>query len=143
MARKPETQFISGVHKYLPSGIYHMKNHNAYVAGIADVWYSGTPFDLWAEYKYVPAKRPQVPVVPNLSIQQLRWITDRKHEGRNVWVIVGCESGGVIFHTEEYLTQGMPPPLFLQRLLTRKQIALEISTFCSGAFIHATSECTT
>ena len=35
MSKGPENTFIGSVHKHLPAGLYHMKNHNAYVGGIA------------------------------------------------------------------------------------------------------------
>ena len=96
MAATPENTFIRGVHKHLPKDVYHMKNHNQYVGGIPDCWYSGPAGDLWIEYKHVVLpKRDDTLIVPNLSALQMEWLTDRSKEGRSVGVIVGAKEGGV------------------------------------------------
>lgn len=99
MSAKPETTFIASIHKHLPrQGLYHMKNHNVYNAGVADVWYSGPWGDLWVEYKFAEVpKRDSTPVVLGLSELQKRWLRDRYKEGRSVGVMLGCREGGVWF----------------------------------------------
>lgn len=73
-----------------------MKNHNEYNGGIADCWYDGPIGDLWIEYKFVVLpKRDSTQVRVDLSPLQLEWLRDRKFNGRNVVVIVGCKEGGV------------------------------------------------
>ena len=133
MATKPESQFIRSVHTHLPSEVYRMKNHNAYVAGVPDVWYSANPYDLWIEYKYLPISKPSSWVVPNLSRQQLRWIAERIKDGRPIWTIVGCKPGGVIYYELAEMTAGLPPEQFIQRLQSRKELALQIYNHCIGA----------
>lgn len=98
MAVKPETSFIGRVHKHLPKTVYHMKNNNPYLGGIPDIWYSGDKGDLWVEMKYLPKLPKSVPIrVPDLlSKLQTQWLDDRRREGRNVAVIVGCPDGGVL-----------------------------------------------
>lgn len=98
----PENTFIGSVHRYLPAQLYHMKNHNMYNGGIADVWYSGTRADLWVEYKFIVTPKRDETVIdltagktPMLSVLQQDWIRGRVSEGRNVGVIVGCKEGGV------------------------------------------------
>lgn len=130
MSRKPESTFIASIHKHIPSVTYRMKNHNAYVAGIADVWYSARARDLWIEYKFLAIKTPRIHVVPNLSFQQLRWIKGRRTEGRNVWVIVGIKTGGVIYRDIDEMELGIAPEEFMDRLLSRKALAAEIHAFC-------------
>lgn len=95
MSRKPENTFISGVHRHLPAGIYHMKNSNAYLGGVPDVWYSGPLSDLWVEYKFIESISRNG-VKPNLSELQREWLDARTREGRNCAVIVGNPDGGVI-----------------------------------------------
>jgi len=79
-----------------------MKNHNEYIGGIADVWYSGKRFDIWVEYKFIK-KLPPIIDLMNLkkeyclSALQQAWLRDRHDEGRDVFVILGCREGGVIF----------------------------------------------
>jgi len=131
MARKPESQFISGVHKYLVHSVYRMKNHNAYVGGIPDCWYSGNKADLWVEYKYIPVSKPRKIVIPDLSALQVRWIADRFLEGRDTWVIVGCKQGGVIYTDLNEMLAGIPPNAFISRIQTRKELANAIYEHCS------------
>jgi len=134
MSRKPEGQFIRAVHEFIPkSKVYYMKNNNNYVGGIPDVWYSGRKNDLWVEYKYNDVTKPIALVIPDLSHQQLRWIKDRQHEGRTVWTVVGIKKGGVIYHTSEEMLSGIPPKEFLERMLTRRQLAEVIQKYCYGA----------
>lgn len=130
MSRKPETSFINGVHRYLPAAVYRMKNHNEYVGGIPDVWYSSTKRDLWVEYKYLPISKPRSTVVPNLSPKQLHWINSRQTEGRNVWVIVGYKEGGVILTDFDDMQHGIRPDVFMDWSLPRKELAYEIEVFC-------------
>lgn len=92
----PENTFIGSVHRHLPVGVYHMKNHNQYVGGIADCWYSGPAGDLWIEYKFVVLpKRDDTLITPNLSALQIDWLNGRSKEGRRVGVIIGTKEGGV------------------------------------------------
>lgn len=93
MASKPETLFWNNIRKALPKEIYAMKNNNEYIAGVADVWFSGTKNDLWIEFKFVPKLPVRVPLRPQelLSALQLEWLKDRYKEGRNVGVIIGCK----------------------------------------------------
>jgi hypothetical protein len=98
----PENTFIGSVHRHLPAQLYHMKNHNMYNGGIADVWYSGTRADLWVEYKFIVTPKRDETVIditagkdPALSRLQQDWLKARCKEGRNVGVIVGCKEGGV------------------------------------------------
>lgn len=73
-----------------------MKNHNQYVGGIPDCWYSGSAGDLWIEYKFVVLpKRDSTLIVPGLSALQVDWLTSRHKEGRSVGVIIGSKEGGV------------------------------------------------
>ncbi len=103
MSKGPENTFIGSVHKHLPAGLYHMKNHNQYNGGIADVWYSGVR-DLWVEYKFIVVpKRPSTIIDlltgknPAISYLQQEWLRSRHGEGRSVGVVVGSKGGGVWF----------------------------------------------
>ena len=107
-----------------------MKNHNEFIGGIPDVWYSGNLSDLWVEYKYLPISTPRKVVIPDLSVKQLHWIKCRRTEGRSVWVIVGYKHGGVIYTDIDDMERGIGPDDFLARTLSRKELALEIESFC-------------
>lgn len=123
MASKPESTFTSSVHKHLPLKLYREKMHNPYRGGTWDLWYSGDKADLWVEYKFlVLPKRPDTMIEFGLSPLQLKWGADRRAEGRNVAVIVGCKEGGVILEGK-----GWETPLacaeFRERLSSRFDVA--------------------
>ena len=132
MARGPENNFISSVHKHLPMKLYRMKNHNQYTAGIADVWYSGKGRDLWIEYKFIEVpKRPDTTIdlvsgkSPEISALQQEWLRARHEEGRNVGVIIGSKDGGVWLPGLTW-NQTFQAKDFLACLRTRKELAEEI-----------------
>ena len=102
------------------------------MAGVPDVWYSGSLRDLWVEYKFLPISVPRVQVVPQLTRQQLNWLQGRCSEGRSVWVVVGCKGGGVILTTPEEFENGLSAFEFMDRLKDRKGIAQAIQHFCNG-----------
>lgn len=126
MSRKPENTFIDAVHKHLPPGRkdpYWMKNSNDYTAGIFDVWYSGAGRDLWVEYKFIVLpKRATTLITPELSALQLDWGRERRAEGRNVVVIVGCKEGGVIYKNGDW-EKPMSAAAFKVNIRSRKEIA--------------------
>lgn len=128
---KPETSFITGVHKYLPPTLYHMKNHNEYTGGVFDCWYSGVARDLWVEYKFIVVpKRDTTPIIPNLSDLQLEWGNERKKEGRNVWVVIGCKEGAGIIPPERWAC-GLSTQEFKKSLLARRDYAAAVISFVS------------
>lgn len=115
MASKPETTFIASVNRLLPlkrlkmcasvrseaplsEWIGYEKMNNPYSSGTADSWYSGKGGDLWIEYKFLPRipQRGSVSPTKLLSALQLQWLTERYEEGRNVAVVIGCPTGGVL-----------------------------------------------
>lgn len=138
MAAKPETTFTASVHKHLPplSHLYRMKNNNQFNSGIADVWYSGKR-DLWVEYKFTVLPKRDTTVIdlvggknPPISALQQSWLRDRHDEGRNVWVIVGCKEGGVIYQHRDWeipFTFGLLRPW----IKTRAEVARLITEFVS------------
>lgn len=104
MSRGPENTFIASVHKHLAPAVYHMKNHNEYNGGIADVWYDGPMGDLWVEYKLIEVPKRDRTLIdlvggkdPIISKLQQDWLRDRYENGRSVAVVVGCKDGGVWF----------------------------------------------
>ncbi|MDR2880880.1 MAG: hypothetical protein LBV29_03125 [Azoarcus sp.] len=94
MSRKPEGVYIRAVHKLLPPEIYSMKNHNPFIGGVPDCWYSARR-DMWVEYKWLPHE-PKRAYKPDLTKLQQQWLRARHEEGRAVVVIVGCPTGGQI-----------------------------------------------
>jgi len=128
---QPENTFIASVHRHLPVGLYHMKNHNQYNGGIPDVWYSGPKSDLWVEYKFaVLPKRGDTLVTPNLSALQVDWLTSRFGEGREVGVIVGTKNGGVWFPGTSWATL-LNAKEFVSKLVDRKTLASMIESLIS------------
>ena len=134
MVAKPETTFIGSVHKHLPLSLYRVKNHNEYAAGIADCWYSGKR-DLWIEYKFIEVPKRDTTLIdlvggknPPLSALQQEWLKQRNLEGRNVWVIVGCKEGGVIYQGGEW-ESAVTAKDFRGWIQDRKDLAAEIAIF--------------
>lgn len=106
-----------------------MKNHNEYVGGVADSWYSGQVGDLWIEYKFIVIpKRPTTLIVPALSSLQKVWCRDRWREGRDVNVIVGSKEGGFIFDCPYEWEFGCTTETFKELMRTRKQLAAYIES---------------
>ena len=125
----PESTFIKGVHRYIPEGVYWMKNHNQYNGGIPDVWYSGDRADLWIEYKFIAVpKRPETRIDlltgknPAISYLQQEWLRSRHGEGRSVGVIVGSKDGGIWLPGVAW-EQPFTAKDFLAHLRTRKDLA--------------------
>jgi len=128
----PENIFIGSVHRHLPAQLYHMKNHNQYNGGIADVWYSGTRADLWVEYKFIVLPKRDETVIditagktPMLSSLQQDWIQGRVSEGRNVGVIIGCKEGGVWLPSLAW-DNPLKTAEFKNRLQSRSELAAVI-----------------
>jgi hypothetical protein len=121
---KPETTFTGSVHKYLPpEGTLHReKMNNPYRGGTADWWYSGFLADLWIEYKFVSRLPTHAEVRPDLSERQAKWLHRRYQEGRNVAVIIGCKTGGIILRALSW-EQAIPIEEFRERLIDRPAIA--------------------
>lgn len=137
MARGPENTFIASVHRKIPKGKpYWMKNHNAYIGGPADVWYSGNEGDVWVEYKYTHRLPPIINLLDRkkkycLSALQEEWLNDRYAEGRRVFVILGFEYGGVIFRDREW---NRPHPASSLSQYTRQDIAKWIINETMGLY---------
>lgn len=101
MSTKPESTFVTSVHRHLPAALYRMKNNNPFTAGVPDVYYSGGVGDIWIEYKWLD-KQPKSGFKAALSALQLKWLRERYNEGRNVAVIVGCPKGAVILRNLDW-----------------------------------------
>lgn len=99
---KPENRFIGSVHRYLPR-TYAEKMNNPWRAGTADVWYSGERGDLWVEYKYIERIPRSAEILPDLTPRQKRWLNNRFDEGRNVAVVLGTPTGGVIYRNKAWM----------------------------------------
>ena len=135
MSRGPEATFAAAVHRLLPpkSKLHREKMSNPYSSGTADWWFSGRQ-DLWAEYKWLVLPKRDNTVIDlinkpgGLSALQDDWLSRRHDEGRNVWVIVGCREGGVIF---EHKTWRLPclTGNFRETVLSRDEIAGRLKEF--------------
>lgn len=121
MASKPETTFIGSVHRLIPQ-VYAEKMNNPFRAGTADVWYSGELGDLWVEYKFIERIPRSKEILPDLSPRQVRWLGNRFDEGRNVAVVLGTPTGGVVYRSRNWLIPQTDEEL-KARLMTRAQLA--------------------
>lgn len=126
MSIKPENQFRSTVHGHLDKTRVHQeKMSNPYSSGTADDWYSGSGGDLWVEYKFIP-RRPQrgsVKIAGLFSTLQLNWLRARHCEGRNVAVIIGCPSGGLILRDLDWEIESVTVDHFTSQLRSRRDLA--------------------
>lgn len=122
MSRKPETVYISNIHKKLGTRSYHEKNNNPYIGGTPDVFYSGDKGDLWVEYKFLPKIPKRTEVLPDLSDLQKRWLGNRYDEGRNVAVVCGTPDGGVIYRDRAWLVP-LSPDEFREKLVSNTVVA--------------------
>lgn len=126
---KPETSFTSGVHRYV-TDCHFEKMNNPYRGGTFDCWYSGRVRDLWVEYKFIVLpKRASTLIVPGLSALQREWGRSRYEEGRDVWVVVGCKEGAVVFTTPDLWEGGVLASSFRAKLIDRKTYARSIEGF--------------
>lgn len=125
MAQKPETVFITSVHKHLPPKplLHREKMNNPYSSGTADVWYSGSKSDLWIEYKFLPRipQRGSVKPLDLLTALQAEWLKGRHQEGRNVAVIIGCPAGGVLLRDRDWENE-IPAKEFVSQLKSRPEL---------------------
>lgn len=119
--RKPETTFISSVHKHLPLSLHYEKMNNPYRSGTADVWYSDK-YDMWVEYKYIDPLPKNVDVIADCSPLQLKWLRERYTEGRRVYVIIGCKLGGVILADRSW-EHPIQIEAFKRQIIDRKEVA--------------------
>lgn len=133
MSTKPETVFTLSVHKHLPPSVYHLKMHNQYVGGPADVWYSGVANDLWIEYKFIEVPKrvtTLIDIESEFSPLQLDWLESRHKEGRNIRAIIGSKLGGVMLNSHTW-RQPIFPKDFYRLLQTRETLAAYITYFTS------------
>lgn len=141
MPAKPENSFILSINRLLPikkvkssvkatqtypreMHIHYEKMNNAFRGGTWDGWYSGPGGDLWIEYKFLPRipQRASVKPFELLSPLQLDWGKERHSEGRNVAVIIGCPTGGVLLRDRAW-EQELLPQQFESLLQSRPDLA--------------------
>lgn len=75
-----------------------MKLNLRFMAGVPDVWLSGSMSDVWIELKYMSTLPPVVDPTKLLSTLQQEWLTSRYAEGRTVGVLIGSSDGHLYFH---------------------------------------------
>lgn len=125
MSRKPENQFVSGVHRYLPpeANLPRWKMCNPYVAGIWDWYYVGDRRDLWIEYKYheIP-KRQATVVLPEVSELQQAFGRTLYSRNKNIAVVVGCKEGAVVYRDMAW-EKPLAASEFRKRVITRQELA--------------------
>lgn len=132
---KPENRFIAGVHKHLPR-TYAEKMNNPWRAGTPDVWYSGDRGDLWIEYKFIERIPRSKDILPDLTPRQKRWLNNRFDEGRNVAVVLGTPTGGVIYRDKEWLIPRDQQAL-TELLVPKDEIARWIFSQVGAARCHS------
>lgn len=130
---KPERRFRQSITKHFKGkDLYVWAINDSWHAGVPDHYYSGEKSDMWAEYKYFPTDRDKFDLrrpakTPKLTRIQQHWLNDQYDRGRNVCVIVGMPSGGVILNNKDWMK-----PVTVHALWTREQIANEVLRICVG-----------
>ena len=141
MPAKPENSFILSINRLLPikkvrssanvlqqypteMHIHYEKMNNAFRGGTWDGWYSGQRGDVWIEYKNLPRipQRASVKPFELLSALQLDWGNERHSEGRNVAVIIGCPTGGVLLRERRW-EEELSSQEFQSLILSRANLA--------------------
>lgn len=124
--RSPERLYRNRICKHTNAAkVYYWPINDSYRAGIPDHWYSGTADCLWVEYKWYPKDRFEFHLTagnnPKLTALQAQWLSRRYDEGRNVWVVVGMPSGGVILRNKAW-----EEPYKVEAFLSDEAVAAEI-----------------
>lgn len=128
MASGPEALFKRGVNQCLPKAIHTQSFGSLYGNGTPDYYYEGRRAALWAEYKWLNAKRTAKSYAELLEPLQKVWIRRARWNGVAAWVIVGSPAGVAINFNGDALDQTNPVE-FLQ--LSRQDIATRIEAFCA------------
>jgi hypothetical protein len=123
-----ETTFWQSLRKKLVPRIYALKINISYVAGVPDVWLSGSKGDLWLELKYLQTVPPVVNPTKLLSILQQQWLKRRHAEGRSVGVLIGSVDGHLYFPSCSW-DSPVTREAFQMRAKKTKEIAEELIEF--------------
>lgn len=99
----PEAAYTYRINREAKLEVYAWKISDRFTAGVPDCWYSGPRGDLWVEFKWMHRFPKNRPVKADLSPRQIKWLTDRHDEGRNVAVVVASPDGAVIYHHLNFL----------------------------------------
>lgn len=117
-----ENSFWQALRKKLVPKVYALKLNVRYVAGVPDVWLSGSKDDLWLELKFLPKLPPVIDCTKLLSVGQQLWLEGRHNEGRNTSVLVGSPEGHVLYDGLDWKSQ-MTRGTFIQSCKTTSDIA--------------------
>ena len=115
-----ESGFTQSIMRKFDKRIYKWKIMNTMQKGVPDCYFSGPAGDLWLEVKYITApKRETTLIKTGLSALQLKWLTGRHKEGRNVALLIGSDIGSQI------RTQFFELPAIRTSLVLTKQQVIE------------------
>lgn len=86
-----EGQLIAAVNRLLPKTLHHQSFTNASLShnGVCDHYYDGQKGDLWVEYKMLRGMPKNGIAKGDFTPLQLRWMTRRWTNGKNVIGVVG------------------------------------------------------
>ena len=105
-----EHSFVKSFHKRLHDDIKVWKIYDPYQGGVPDALLFGRDgLACFCEYKYVRSlpKRETTIIKPALSAQQSIWLKDQISRGLLALVILGSESGVVIFRNPDEWDNGL------------------------------------
>lgn len=105
-----------------------MKLNLRFLAGVPDVWLSGSERDLWVELKYLSTLPPLISPEKILTTLQQLWLSDRYAEHRSVAVLIGSCEGHVLFHNLSWKTS-LSRGAFLEKAVSTKEIGEQLVDF--------------
>lgn len=128
-----ESTWTAAVNKLVDKEVYVLKVSLRFTAGVPDCFYEGASDECWAEYKYLSSVPRELDLTggkdPIITRLQQTWLTRRHNNGKRVMVVVGSPDGGVLFPALDW-QRIITREEFLERALTKKEIAAEISRIC-------------
>jgi hypothetical protein len=122
-----EHSFIRAIHRLLPKHVYRWKINDNFAGGVADAYYSGVAGDLWIEYKFVSLpKRDTSKVIFGASAQQIRWLCQRKQEGRRVYLVVGSDEGCLIVDEPDVWRKNSVSAAYFRRNAVDRKVIVDL-----------------
>ena len=127
-----EKDFITKVHKHLPSYIYTWKINDPYHGGVPDTFYSGRYQHCFIEYKYIqnlPKKQnSKIPI--KLSAQKR--VCLQKHVEHNTHAFLVIGSKDLIYTTQDFSIKNITVKEFTNKSISFVQYIDNLTSFCLG-----------
>ena len=125
-----EHGFVRSVHRQLSPDVFVWKINDKYAGGVPDAFYAGPARCLFVEFKYVTLPKKETSLVrTNLSEQQKLWLNRMLAMDKNVAVVIGSDSGGLILSSGAWNSQ-VTKTTFTKYALSNNKISAWIESLC-------------